>query len=259
MPPGVCTIRRKLPPYAVPNSGSPPSNSGPATRRPPDHHGDSYAPRCSEEETLRAAASAPDCTSHRHRPPTWSCTFRSLATGRGEIPARRGNFLSLWRLRRNPAIGRIHNHRRARTGVLEERNTPLYAPATSSSVRAPHAVPTDQRPIAACPIRSAAPRQSMRTNTLAEAQRTELDKQRSALVGRDRRVERGTELDVAGAYNGVFPLPQHTGARTSMIVDPPNGRIPAQTPELRKCRRRAGISPRPVASDRNVQDQVGGL
>src|SRR6202140_3672781 len=30
-----------------------------------------------------------------------------------------------------------------------------------------------------------------------EAQRAELDKQRSALIGRDRRVERGTELDVA--------------------------------------------------------------
>src|SRR6266699_2252089 len=36
-----------------------------------------------------------------------------------------------------------------------------------------------------------------------ETQRTELDKERSALVGRDRRVERGTELDVAGAYNAV--------------------------------------------------------
>src|SRR5216684_3187714 len=67
-----------------------------------------------------------------------------------------------------------------------------------------------------------------------EAQRTELDKQRSALVGRDRRVERGTELDVAGAYNGVFLSLKHTGARTSMIVDPPNGRIPAKTPEAQK-------------------------
>src|SRR3979411_1448449 len=67
-----------------------------------------------------------------------------------------------------------------------------------------------------------------------EAQRTELDKQRSALVGRDKRVERGTELDVAGAYNGVFLSLKHTGARTSMIVDPPNGRIPAQTPEAQK-------------------------
>src|ERR1700674_4959395 len=63
-----------------------------------------------------------------------------------------------------------------------------------------------------------------------EAQRAELDKERAALLGRDKRVERGTELDVAGAYNSVFMMMKHTGARTSMIVDPPNGRIPSLTP-----------------------------
>src|SRR6266851_540684 len=66
------------------------------------------------------------------------------------------------------------------------------------------------------------------------AQRQELDKERSALLGRDKRVERGTELDVAGAYNAVFLSLKHTGARTSLIVDPPNGRIPAKTPEAQK-------------------------
>ena len=66
------------------------------------------------------------------------------------------------------------------------------------------------------------------------AQREELDKERSALLGRDKRVERGTELDVAGAYNSVFMSMKRTGARTSMIVDPPNGRIPPLTPEARK-------------------------
>src|SRR5436309_10685438 len=64
-----------------------------------------------------------------------------------------------------------------------------------------------------------------------EAQREELDKQRSALLRRDKRVERGTELDVAGAYNAVFTSMKRTGARTSRIVDPPNGRIPPLTPE----------------------------
>jgi hypothetical protein len=63
------------------------------------------------------------------------------------------------------------------------------------------------------------------------AQRAELDKERSALLGRDKRVERGTELDVAGAYNAVFMSMKRTGARTSLIVDPPNGRLPPQTPE----------------------------
>src|SRR5882672_2276918 len=52
-----------------------------------------------------------------------------------------------------------------------------------------------------------------------EAQRAELDKARAALLGRDRRVERGTELDVAGAYNAQFVSMKRTGARTSMIVE----------------------------------------
>ena len=67
-----------------------------------------------------------------------------------------------------------------------------------------------------------------------EAQRAELDKERAALLGRDRRVERGTELDVAGAYNAQFMSVKHTGRRTSLIVDPPNGRIPPLTPEGQK-------------------------
>jgi hypothetical protein len=67
-----------------------------------------------------------------------------------------------------------------------------------------------------------------------EEQRAELDKERSALLGRDKRVEPGTELDVAGAYNGVFMSFKHTGLRTSLIVDPPDGRIPALTPEAQK-------------------------
>jgi hypothetical protein len=67
-----------------------------------------------------------------------------------------------------------------------------------------------------------------------EAQREELDKERSALLGRDRRVERGTELDVAGAYNAVFMSKKQTGTRTSLIVDPPNGRLPPATPAAEK-------------------------
>ena len=67
-----------------------------------------------------------------------------------------------------------------------------------------------------------------------EAQRAELDKERAALLGRDKRVERGTELDVAGAYNAEFMSIKRTGARTSLIVDPPNGRIPPLTPEAQK-------------------------
>lgn len=62
-----------------------------------------------------------------------------------------------------------------------------------------------------------------------DAERQALDAERIKLMGRDRRVERGTELDVAGAYNAVFNSFKRTGRRTSLIVDPPDGRIPART------------------------------
>jgi hypothetical protein len=65
-------------------------------------------------------------------------------------------------------------------------------------------------------------------------QREQLDRERAALLRRDRRVERGTELDVAGAYNAVFTSQKYTGARTSLVVDPPNGRLPPLTPQAQK-------------------------
>lgn len=67
-----------------------------------------------------------------------------------------------------------------------------------------------------------------------DAERKELDDARIELMGRDKRVERGTELDVAGAYNAVFNSFKRTGRRTSLVVDPPNGRIPERTPEAAK-------------------------
>ena len=70
-----------------------------------------------------------------------------------------------------------------------------------------------------------------------DEERAELDKQRAG----DPRVatsacERGTERDVAGAYNAVFQSIKHTGRRTSLVVDPPDGRIPPLTPEAQKRR-----------------------
>src|ERR1700735_3842598 len=67
------------------------------------------------------------------------------------------------------------------------------------------------------------------------AQRAELDKERAALYGEERPAERGTEFDVARAYNhAVFLSNKHVGPRTSLIVDPPNGRIPPLTPAAQK-------------------------
>jgi hypothetical protein len=67
-----------------------------------------------------------------------------------------------------------------------------------------------------------------------DAQRAELDRERSTLRGRDNRGERGSERDVSGAYNNVFGALKRTGKRTSLIVDPPDGRIPPTTPEAQK-------------------------
>jgi hypothetical protein len=63
-----------------------------------------------------------------------------------------------------------------------------------------------------------------------EAQRVELDKARSEVLTRF-----ATERDINGAYNAAtFFSTKRTGARTSKIVDPPNGRIPPLTPEAQK-------------------------
>jgi hypothetical protein len=70
--------------------------------------------------------------------------------------------------------------------------------------------------------------------TLTEEERADLDQVRAKSARRDTRAQRGTESDVAGAYNAVFQSMKATGPRTSLIVDPPDGRIPAFTPEARR-------------------------
>ena len=69
-------------------------------------------------------------------------------------------------------------------------------------------------------------------------ERTAQDAVRSGNVGRNQRVERGSVQDVAGAYNAVFTSVKPTGRRTSMVVEPANGRIPALTPETQERNRR---------------------
>ena len=66
-----------------------------------------------------------------------------------------------------------------------------------------------------------------------EEQQAELDRQRAemSVFGNHVRAERGTEADVAGAYNAVFTSQRPTGRRTGMVIDPPDGRVPPMTPE----------------------------
>ena len=73
-----------------------------------------------------------------------------------------------------------------------------------------------------------APELGDREFTTAE-ERAERDLARVGSVGRNRRVTRGSQQDVAGAYNAVFTSAKPAGPRTSLVVDPPNGRVPALT------------------------------
>jgi hypothetical protein len=58
--------------------------------------------------------------------------------------------------------------------------------------------------------------------------------------GRDVRADAGTEEDVEGAYNNIFSTGQGTryvrSKRSSLIIDPPNGKLPPITEEGRKLR-----------------------
>jgi hypothetical protein len=59
---------------------------------------------------------------------------------------------------------------------------------------------------------------------------------RNARPGRDSREGRGTEKDVARAYNDLFngDKPTEISYRTSQIIDPPDGRMPALTQEAQE-------------------------
>src|SRR5262245_55401087 len=67
-----------------------------------------------------------------------------------------------------------------------------------------------------------------------EEDRAAQDKERSGNIGRNQRAEVGSRQDVAGAYNAVFTSAKPTGRRTSLVVDPPNGRIPPLTPQMQE-------------------------
>jgi len=58
------------------------------------------------------------------------------------------------------------------------------------------------------------------------------EKQQATRENRDSREGAGTDRDVARAYNALwYPVPGKAIGRTSLISDPPDGRVPALTPE----------------------------
>ena len=77
------------------------------------------------------------------------------------------------------------------------------------------------------------PAQYAGQDVFTDAERAALDRQRTVHPRRDAREGVGTEQDVRGAYNAVFQSIRPTGPRTSLIMDPPDGRVPPLTPEAR--------------------------
>ena len=71
-----------------------------------------------------------------------------------------------------------------------------------------------------------------------DEERADLDARRAKRLDRDyrdlERYPRGTVNDLQGSYNGVYHLRKYTGRRTSLIVDPSDGRVPPLTPEATK-------------------------
>ena len=65
-------------------------------------------------------------------------------------------------------------------------------------------------------------------------ERVARDEARRTDPGRNRRGPSGSPQDVSGAYNGVYSSVKPAGPRTSLVVDPRNGRIPSLTPEAQK-------------------------
>ncbi len=79
-----------------------------------------------------------------------------------------------------------------------------------------------------------APELGEREFTTAE-ERAARDQANMGNAGRDIRGPAGSPQDVSGAYNAVYTSVKPAGPRTSLVVDPPNGRIPARTPEAERA------------------------
>jgi hypothetical protein len=71
-----------------------------------------------------------------------------------------------------------------------------------------------------------------------EEERAALDGERAAILGRDPRPQQGSPLGTGGAYNrAIFLSHKPTGRRTSLIVDPPDGKIPPFSSEAQQRRK----------------------
>ena len=82
-----------------------------------------------------------------------------------------------------------------------------------------------------------------------EEEVAELDRRRIESQQRPRATP-GSIADVAGAYDGLYISMRPTGRRTSLIVDPPDGQLPALTPMIQQ--RRAAMREYALALKQNT-------
>jgi hypothetical protein len=75
---------------------------------------------------------------------------------------------------------------------------------------------------------------------LTDAEVEAADKAKASNVGRNARNANNAAQDVEGAYNAVFNSILRTSKRTSMIIDPPDGKIPPLTAEAQQRQGRGG-------------------
>jgi hypothetical protein len=70
--------------------------------------------------------------------------------------------------------------------------------------------------------------------TAEEAKKLDAERSQKSVFGNHVRAERGSEADVAGAYDAVFTSQRRTALRTSMVIDPPTGKVPPLTQEAQQ-------------------------
>ena len=94
-----------------------------------------------------------------------------------------------------------------------------------------------------------------------DEERAELDKQRTAMVSQDVGATSGaaSRTSAAPTTTNIFLSDKPTGRRTSLIIDPPDGRIPPLTPEAQKRRQAFASSSSRCCRRPSLQEQAARL
>src|SRR5207237_9500654 len=88
---------------------------------------------------------------------------------------------------------------------------------------------------------------------LTEDEVAAADREKAVNPGRNARSADSVQ-DVGGAYNAVFNSVLKTSKRTSMITDPPDGKIPPLTPEAQQRQAAGGRGGRGAGAGGGIND-----